>query len=594
MFEMPHDTETFPLHNVIDTTIDDSIGMRAFVENGLFGWLHIGQTSPAEVAVLICGALSREALDSHHSLRVLADDFAAAGYPTMRFDYQGTGDSSDIPESAEHWAVWQQNINDAADRLRRVTGARNLILCGVRIGAALATLTAECRKDIAGLLLLAPVLRGRSYIRQLQVEGTLHHDKVVAKDGGLVFHELQLDQQTVGIINAVDLRKTTLMPGLQVAVFPDSSSRLLSECISAWEELGAVTKCYSFDGLEPLLCTDTQGYKVPAESAAMIDWMKRAVPNNRCIGHLPAPLDSAVLHLPSCAETPLHFGDDGKLFGILCQPHFRSRDSAVIIVNTGRNPRSGVGRFGVEFARRLADGGLASLRIDFAGLGDSIGYAGEQNMRSDVFEQERLPDISAAIAALEMRGYRNFAIQGICSGGYHALHAAVADTRIKALLTINLPKFLWLKGDSIADSKQRSYAFGHYAKKLRERKRWIRLLTGKSDVQGILRSQLRRWKNIVWRRSGEGNDASGMSDPGSFARKMMAELSRHHTKILFLFDPDSPGAYEIQGLFGKGGAGLKAFSGTHVKLIPGLGDALAGFGARKTAANIMIEFLGRF
>ena len=115
------------------------------------------------------------------------------------------------------------------------------------------------------------------------------------------------------------------------------------------------------------------------------------------------------------------------------------------------NPRAGLGRFGVEFARRLAAIGITTLRFDFAGLGDSIGPAGEENMRSDVFENERSGDVSAAIDALEQLGCRRFVVQGICSGAYHALHAAVAETRIEAILMANLPLFLWTKGDSIAE-----------------------------------------------------------------------------------------------------------------------------------------------
>ena len=129
----------------------------------------------------------------------------------MRFDYAGTGDSCDIAQTAdapaELWAIWQRNIHDAADQLRRTTGARRLILCGLRIGATLAALVSESRDDVAALILLAPVLRGRSYIRQLQIEGELAHGTAKVKSPGLKFHELSLTAETVDLISEVDLRQ---------------------------------------------------------------------------------------------------------------------------------------------------------------------------------------------------------------------------------------------------------------------------------------------------------------------------------------------------------------------------------------------------
>jgi hypothetical protein len=71
----------------------------------------------------------------------------------------------------------------------------------------------------------------------------------------------------------------------------------------------------------------------------------------------------------------------------------------------------------------------------------------------------------------------------------------------------------------------------------------------------------------------------------------MAGLSRRHVRTLFLFEPDHAGAYEIQGLFGKGGSGLQAFAGAEVQMVPGLGDAIGEAAARRMAADRMIKFI---
>jgi dienelactone hydrolase len=570
-------------------------GARSFVLNGLFGWLHSDvEAAKADVAVLICGTLSREALDSHHSLRVMADAFAQAGYPTMRFDYAGSGDSRDIAETldapAEHWAVWQQNIHDVADELRRRTGARRLIFCGLRIGATLAATAAASRDDVAALILLAPVMRGRSYLRQLQIEAGLAQGKGTTNGGGLAFHELSLSAETVDLIGQVDLRRLRLGAGLQVAIFSQTPTRPLSESVSAWRERGVTVQSYGFDGLEPLLCPDTQGYREPAAATGIINWLNGAVPARPYAGGWVPAFDAQDLLLPGCVETAHHFGPKDRLFGILSRPAGYASETAVIIVNTGRNPRSGVGRFGVEFARRLAAEGITALRFDFAGLGDSIGLPGEEDMRSDVFENDRSADISAAIDTLEQLGCRRFMVHGICSGAYHGLHAAVRETRIEAVLMANLPLFLWKNGDSIAESKKRSYSLSHYTTRMAGLANWGRLLRGESDVAGILKGQMSRLAKLALsplRKTAETHEL----DAAGFARKLMAGLSRRHVKTLFLFEPDHAGAYEIQSLFGKSAAGLKAFAGAEIQMVPGLGDAVGEAAARKIAADRMIDFI---
>ena len=58
----------------------------------LFGWYHepVAKVHRA-LSMVICPPLGHEYLNSHRSLRHLADRCAAAGVPTLRFDYDGTG-----------------------------------------------------------------------------------------------------------------------------------------------------------------------------------------------------------------------------------------------------------------------------------------------------------------------------------------------------------------------------------------------------------------------------------------------------------------------------------------------------------------------
>ena len=469
--------------------------MIPVVFNKCFGWLHRnGETTGSDVAVVICPGLNRDALDAHYPLRVLADEIAAAGYLALRFSYPGTGDSDDVTDTGEgeaaHWAAWQQSVDDAADWLHRNLGIRRLVFCGLRFGALLATLAAERHPDAVGLLLLAPVLRGHSYMRQMAIEAQLQSNVVAAAGDPLHFDELSLDPGSIAAIGKVDLRQAMLPTGLAVGLFPQSDSSLITACEQAWAKRGARVTSGSFDGIEPMLHHNIQGEGQASDFSGVLDWLEQSVPA-RAIP-LPGVVEAeADLAGGDWIETPLRFVADRQLVGIFCRPRGAVAKDAVLITNTGVDPHYGFGRFSVDLARRLAAAGVASLRFDFAGLGDSLGRPGKENVVSGIFESDRRPDVSAAIDALEQLGLDRFAIGGVCSGAYHALQGALFDERLRALFLVNMPVFVWRAGDTIEFVSHKKAPAGYLAK-LTDRKVLKQLLQGEIDVGGIIHSQRER------------------------------------------------------------------------------------------------------
>lgn len=123
---------------------------------------------PRGAAVLLCNPFGEEAVRAHRAYRVLARRLDEAGYPTMRFDYAGTGDSSG--ETGEHGvADWLADIAAAADALRADSGQSRIAVIGLRLGATLAALAAQ-RGLLrpAHLLLWDPVVDGAGYLRDLE------------------------------------------------------------------------------------------------------------------------------------------------------------------------------------------------------------------------------------------------------------------------------------------------------------------------------------------------------------------------------------------------------------------------------------------
>jgi pimeloyl-ACP methyl ester carboxylesterase len=107
----------------------------------------------------------------------------------MRFDYYGTGDSAG--ESVEgSLARWRDDIGDAIDECRRLTGRERVTLIGLRVGATLAAQAVAARDDVNHLVLYAPVTDAQSLLADW-VDAQTAHDRVHGRvSGGAVLSEV--------------------------------------------------------------------------------------------------------------------------------------------------------------------------------------------------------------------------------------------------------------------------------------------------------------------------------------------------------------------------------------------------------------------
>lgn len=136
---------------------------RYFGGSRLFGCFQPGARSRAAV---VCHPFGHEYITLHRALRQLASQIARHDIGVLRFDYSGTGDSPGRLGDARLDA-WRQEVGEAVDEARRLTGAERVALVGVRLGAVLALATARQRGDVDALALWDPIIWGRSYISEL-------------------------------------------------------------------------------------------------------------------------------------------------------------------------------------------------------------------------------------------------------------------------------------------------------------------------------------------------------------------------------------------------------------------------------------------
>ena len=560
---------------------------------GCFGWLHAPQDGAgSDVGVVICTGLIQDALLAYGSLRVLANDLAAAGYATLRFDYPGTGDScDDAVETDGHWTAWQRSVDDAANWLRETTGAKRLVLIGLRLGTTLSTLAAARREDVAALLLFEPVISGRNYVRQLALEAEMLSGTRPTKGEDLYLREFRFAPATLNQIGDVDLRKVTLKAGTHVGLCAQTESKAAEDAATAWRTAGAEAVNMPWAGLDPLVRHKIIDEDILADFTTVLQWLRKSVPVQPVAMQIVT--GDAALHPPGCVETPVRFGPDRRLFGILCRPRDSTPGTVVLLGNAGHDPHYASARHAVTLSRKLAAKGVASLRLDYAGLGDSIGPAGKERMLSHVFAVDRGPDVSAAVDALQGLGYRHFGIEGLCSGAFHAFRTALAEPRISTVLVVNLPFFTLPAGNVLGYLEQKDRSPGEYLAKLLRSRTWATLLSGKVDYYGIFVGQLGRLRASVKARLLGLARRVGLLREQSFAKQAMTELAKRGTTTLFLFSPgeEAEGAFALE--FGPTGDGLAAHKGAAMQVIPGMDHHLTAAAGRVAAEALMVDYFGR-
>lgn len=562
---------------------------------GCFGWLHAPQNRvPNDVAVLICTPLGYDALPSYSSLRLFADELTAAGYPTLRFDYPGTGDSCDeeLERVIGHCAAWLESVHRAADWMRATTGAHRIVLCSLRGSALLATLVAASREDVAGLVLLAPVLRGRSFMRQLFVEAAIQNGGEMPPGDGLVFREFRFTPATIAQIENIDLRAVKLRAGQKVVLVPQQESRLVTECMQAWTEAGAEVCRLDWAGLEPLLRAAILEENSLGDFSGVLSWLRQAVPPIASPAAVTTTVPAAELRPSGCIETPLLFGTDGRLFGILCRPAGSAVETVVLIGNGGRDPHYGAARHAVALARRLARAGIASFRLDFAGLGDSLGPPGYENVLSQMFRTNRTPDVTAALDALEQHGFSRFAMTGLCAGAYHAFVAALADRRLSLLALINMPFFQLPGGSAIDHLIWRETSPLDLLRRVPRPQSWKKLLARRREFPALLRTQL-GW---VWRRALSRarviTRRFGLAQSQTSAQAALADLCARGVGTLFLFSRDDHGIAAVQQELKCAGDQLaRYYPGTGWEIFSEMDHDLGYVAGREPAEQAMIDFI---
>ena len=129
----------------------------------LYAALH---GAPGATGVLLVPPLLHELPRSRRFLAEVAHEFAEMGFPCLRFDFHGTGDSSGDSDALD-FASMQRDLDLAAEALRTRTGVARIAVVAWR-GSALAVQEWLARGGRAqAVVLWEPIWDGASWLREL-------------------------------------------------------------------------------------------------------------------------------------------------------------------------------------------------------------------------------------------------------------------------------------------------------------------------------------------------------------------------------------------------------------------------------------------
>lgn len=118
-------------------------------------------------AVLICPPIGNEYVRSYNAIRKLCERLSQNGFPVLKFDYCGFGDSYGDGSQADV-GEWRANIRAAASELSRQSGQTQITVVGLRLGAALAAGVTLDGVRLKNLVLWDPVVNGVDYLAELE------------------------------------------------------------------------------------------------------------------------------------------------------------------------------------------------------------------------------------------------------------------------------------------------------------------------------------------------------------------------------------------------------------------------------------------
>jgi hypothetical protein len=544
------------------------------------GWYH---PSEGARAVLICQPQGFEDLCARKSLRVLAERLAGVGMPVLRYDAPGCADADGDESEPGLVGQWRQSVVDAAHWLVDRSGAQEIVVVGLRLGALLAALEAPRIPNLKGLALLAPVTSGRQYTREMAVLAKIMRPpnavEASGADGaGIDVCGFRLARETEADLKALSLATPPVVPGLDVLILHQDGANpaALSKAYTAG---GGTVTALPFAGYDDMICDPTASKVPQAALGTVVDWARGLGDMARSAQ---TRISGASLTAEDWTETGVVFGADEQLAGVYCVP--ARHDPAllpVVFLNAGMSYHIGWSRMHVRMARALAQRGIPSLRYDAAGIGDSL--AGPDVDKLPLYSDIAQRNLASAIDWLQAQGYPACTVLGACSGAYTAFHATRDDARIAKAVIVNLQCFEWTAALGLEVDRWRAVRRMALAAERKAQEPTGPLGAAVARLRSAALTSVRIAGRFVKR------ILRGQARTGGKALADLQAIAARGTRLALVFSEGDPGLQTLEAETGPQAAGLDGLAGVSVQSIPAADHNLTPRQAQDDLLRIILD-----
>ena len=398
-----------------------------------------------KIGWVICHSIGLEQVHMARLDVMVARALSRAGFPTLRYQGQGYGDSD--PAEGVGLSSHLRDASDAVRLMRAQEGVERVGVLGARFGAAVAALVAD-REGLDLMGLWEPATSGSKFMRDFLRQRVL--SEMVEGDSGRpsgmeqIYSELRsqgwadikgfvLSQEAHDEISNMDLLKdvnnfkgsslilSISRNGAVSAALAELSRHLQSlggQCVVETVRHATAPQLGQFhfqtiDGGRGK--RDTQFDLDLGVAASTVQWATDQVGEAGTWTESstdPVSLPVEPGQVDSVTQYPVFvpYGKE-RLAAVMTVPAGEPRALVLLVTGIGA-PRAHRFQVWAKVARRLAGEGYASIRMDYGGLGDSTGTLRELPLIDAPWEE------AAEVARFGMRalGLDRFAVAGNCLG----------------------------------------------------------------------------------------------------------------------------------------------------------------------------------
>lgn len=572
---------------------------QPFFFEGLAGFLH---PAAGRTAVLLLSPWGYEELCARKSYRMLGEKLAAAGFPCLRFDYPATGHSLGDAQEVDDTCAWRTSVTAALGELKRLTGAERVVVAGQGIGAAFAADLSR-NADVAGLILLAPVLQGRAYLRELAAWTAMTQPTFLVSasdgpEGGLMAGGFVLSSANAEEIKALNLFKMAAPETIPTLLVErrdhPGDDKLAGQYLAA----GVPLERMAFEGYVEYVSDPTLSVAPEATLDRIADWVSTRFPEPGATETaLPGAGAQAQVSDRTCladgtSEALVRFGPGDMFFGAFTRPEKTSARTAVLILNSGYDHAIGWARMAVGFARTLAADGAAVLRMDLAGIGESRYWPGQQSQV--LYSDRQVDDVRAAIDWLDsVAAFDRIVLVGRCSGAYLALLAASQEERVDGVFLINPRRLVWDPDEDVDQAiREPIQTLETYGRKMLDGNTVKRVLTG--DINPV--SAGRKLGRALATKSDKVlapvlRSVSKHHRLSSVLQGRLKTLKERGVPVHIVYSENDRGLSELDLWFGQDRKGLADFPGLTISYLAEADHNLTPAAARQEAQARLCQFV---